>query len=60
MKLTVRIFALALVFAGVTAAVKSPAHSLPIASQSATAKMPTPVCIPGYPMCPTQGGPTVR
>ena len=53
MKLAIRIVALSIVFAGVAAASvsSSATHSIPSA-QSATAKMPIPLCAPGLPTCP--------
>ena len=48
MKLAIRIFAFAVVVAGVTAAATSPKAAVTIAShQSATASLPAPACGPG-------------
>jgi hypothetical protein len=56
MKLAIRIFAFAVVLAGVAAASVSPTTSRAIAShQSATAGLPTPGCVPGMPMCSNKG-----
>ena len=53
MKLTIRIFALAIVFVGVAAASVTPSTKHVVAShQSATASMPAPGCGP-YMGCPT-------
>lgn len=53
MKLAIRIAALSIVFAGVAAAsVSSTTTHTIAASQSATAKMPVPLCAPGLPTCP--------
>ncbi len=53
MKLTIRIIALTIVFAGAAAASVSSSTARPIAShQSATEKMPVPVCDPAIPTCP--------
>jgi hypothetical protein len=53
MKLAVRIFALSVIFAGVAAAsVSSSTTQALVSSQSATARMPVPLCAPGLPTCP--------
>jgi hypothetical protein len=53
MKLTIRIIALSIVFAGAAAASVSSSSARPIAShQSATEKMPIPVCDPAIWTCP--------
>jgi hypothetical protein len=52
MKLAVRIFALAVVFAGVAAATVSTSGALAASHQSATAGNPVPLCAPGLPTCP--------
>ena len=53
MKLAIRIFALSVVVAGAAAATlsSSTTHAIP-SQQSATAKMPVPLCAPGLPGCP--------
>jgi len=53
MKLAIRIAALSIVFAGVAAAsVSSSTPHTFVSSQSATAKVPVPLCAPGLPTCP--------
>ena len=53
MKLTIRIIALSIVFAGAAAASVSSSTTNPISShQSATERMPIPVCDPAIPTCP--------
>ena len=53
MKLAIRIFALTIVFVGAAAASISSSTPHNLAShQSATARMPIPVCAPGIPTCP--------
>jgi hypothetical protein len=53
MKLAVRILALSVVFAGVAAAsVSSSTAHATASAQSATARMPVPLCAPGLPTCP--------
>ncbi|HEY1159166.1 MAG TPA: hypothetical protein VGE83_00965 [Terracidiphilus sp.] len=53
MKLAIRIFALSVVFAGAAAAsVSSSSKPAFPSSQSATARMPIPLCAPGLPTCP--------
>ena len=52
MKLTIRIIALAIVFAGAAAASVSSSTTSPIPShQSATESNPVPVCMEGVPTC---------
>jgi hypothetical protein len=53
MKLAIRILALSVVVAGAAAATlsSSTTHAIP-SQQSATAKMPVPLCAPGLPGCP--------
>ena len=53
MKLAIRIFALSVVVAGAAAATlsSSTTHAIP-SQQSATAKLPVPLCAPGLPGCP--------
>ncbi len=53
MKLTVRILALSIVFAGAAAAsVSSATPKFFPSHQAATAQMPVPLCGPGIPGCP--------
>ena len=53
MKLTIRIVAFTVVLAGVAAAsVPSSRTQAVSSSQSATARMPVPLCAPGLPTCP--------
>jgi hypothetical protein len=53
MKTAIRIFALTAVVAGAAAAAITPSAAKPVVShQSATAKMPIPLCAPGLPGCP--------
>ena len=53
MKLTIRIIALSIVFAGAAAASVSSSTASPISShQSATVSNPVPVCDEGIPTCP--------
>jgi hypothetical protein len=55
MKLVVRILALSVVVAGGAAAAVTPKTSPAINShQSATATLPTPGCVPGFPTCPNK------
>jgi hypothetical protein len=59
MKLAVRILALSVVVAGGAAAAITPKNVPAVKShQSATATLPVPGCIPGFPTCPAnnQGG----
>jgi len=51
MKLVIRMFALSVVVAGAAAATLSSSTTHAIASQSATAKLPIPLCAPGLPGC---------
>jgi len=54
MKLAVRILALSVVIAGGAAAAITPKSAPAIkSSQAATATMPVPGCVPGFPTCPT-------
>ena len=55
MKLVVRILALSVVVAGGAAAAVTPKTSPAVNShQSATAALPTPGCVPGFPTCPNK------
>ncbi len=57
MKLAVRILALSVVVAGGAAAAITPKNVPAIKShQAATATLPVPGCIPGFPTCPTNPG----
>lgn len=55
MKLAVRVFALSLAVAGVAAASHSSSSRTVQNGQAVSATLPTPVCGPGMPGCPTGG-----
>jgi len=61
MKFTVRFFALSLILAGAAAAsVSSNTTQIFASRQAATSALPTPMCGPHVPTCPTQPDPSVR
>lgn len=61
MKVAIRAFAVCVVLAGGVAVTLSPASKQVVASpQSATARLPIPVCGPSVPTCGPKAAPSIR